>query len=149
MSRRRASGLIKEEIKVDACYSQLRRGTAICQSQRCDCFGPAVIHCLSKYESEAACRTERAGRRSAVSPIMADREPAPPRSENVLHYCATVQSSWIFVVNLKGLLLVCCSLQAKLPHLLSWTSPSWPHILCVYWIRFKGSLLYAYSGLFF
>lgn len=26
--------------------------TAICQSQRCDCFGPTVIHCLSKYKSE-------------------------------------------------------------------------------------------------
>lgn len=69
MSRRRASGLIKKEIKVDACYSQLCRSTAICQSQRCDCFGPAVIHCLSKCESEAACRAERAGRRSAASPI--------------------------------------------------------------------------------
>lgn len=49
MSKRRASNLIKKEIKVDVCYFQLRHSTAICQSQRCDCFGPTVIHCLSKY----------------------------------------------------------------------------------------------------
>lgn len=49
MSERRASNLIKKEIKVDVCYFQLRCSTAICQSQRCDCFGPTVIHCLSKY----------------------------------------------------------------------------------------------------
>lgn len=89
MSRRRASSLIKEEIKVDACYSQLRRGAAICQSQRRDCFGPAVIHCLSKYESEAACRAERAGGESAAALIAADCEPPP-----VLPF----KSSWIFVV---------------------------------------------------
>ncbi len=52
MSKRRASNLIKKEIKVDVCYFQLRHSTAICQSQRCDCFGPTVIHCLSKYQSE-------------------------------------------------------------------------------------------------
>lgn len=84
MSRRRASGLIKKEIKVDACYSQLRRCTAICQSQRCDCFGPAVIHCLSKYESEAACRAECAGKRSAASPTA----PLPSRSKMC---CVTAQ----------------------------------------------------------
>lgn len=49
MSKRRASNLIKKEIKVDVCYFQLHHSTAICQSQRCDCFGPTVIHCLSKY----------------------------------------------------------------------------------------------------
>lgn len=49
MSKRRASNLIKKEIKVDVCYFQLRHSTAICQSQRCDCFGPTVIRCLSKY----------------------------------------------------------------------------------------------------
>lgn len=49
MSKRPASNLIKKEIKVDVCYFQLRCSTAICQSQRCDCFGPTVIHCLSKY----------------------------------------------------------------------------------------------------
>lgn len=49
MSKRRASNLIKKEIKVDVCYFQLRHSAAICQSQRCDCFGPTVIHCLSKY----------------------------------------------------------------------------------------------------
>lgn len=48
MSKRRASNLIKKKIKVDVCYFQLRHSTAICQSQRCDCFGPTVIHCLSK-----------------------------------------------------------------------------------------------------
>lgn len=49
MSKRHASNLIKKEIKVDVCYFQLHCSTAICQSQRCDCFGPTVIHCLSKY----------------------------------------------------------------------------------------------------
>lgn len=52
MSKRCASNLIKKEIKVDVCYFQLRHSTAICQSQRCDCFGPTVIQCLSKYKSE-------------------------------------------------------------------------------------------------
>ena len=40
--------LIKKEIKVDVCYFQLRRSTAICQSQPSDCFGPTVIQVLSK-----------------------------------------------------------------------------------------------------
>lgn len=52
MSKRRASNLIKKEIRVDVCYFQLRHSTAICQSQRRDCFRPTVIHCLSKYKSE-------------------------------------------------------------------------------------------------